>query len=354
MFIKYLWVKTVDRQKILSFQGLRGFAITLIIISHCAFKMNQYGHIMFMYAGALGVELFIILSGFLAAYNYSSGRKISLFRKAKKVYPLHICTFFISVPLCLDLFRGGEWYKGFIKALLNIFSVNIWVPVKDYYYVFNTVSWYLGLVFFFVIITPCLMAFINKLDKKQVIILLICIIVLEGLWSVIFRNSSWGQWLVYICPPIRCLDFFVGMLVWKLCNEERKMKKETVSFLLLLELIVISWALYCSCFSNSIFFVVVWIIPSVVLLAILKTGNHCKIVKILFENRIIVFVGNISFELFLIHQLVIRYLVAIWHRIGLKGIYIKYTVAILISVILAVAWKRIWKKIQLRFSAECV
>lgn len=46
-----------------SFQGLRGIAIILIMVSHCPIIMNNYNNNIFMYAGGNGVELFIILGG---------------------------------------------------------------------------------------------------------------------------------------------------------------------------------------------------------------------------------------------------------------------------------------------------
>ena len=50
-----------DKRQILAFQGLRGFAIILIMLSHCYFKTNIYGTSIMVYAGAIGVYIFILL-----------------------------------------------------------------------------------------------------------------------------------------------------------------------------------------------------------------------------------------------------------------------------------------------------
>ena len=58
----------MQREKIESFQGLRGLAILLIMISHCIFLKNAMGQNSLSHLGGFGVELFIMLSGFLTCY----------------------------------------------------------------------------------------------------------------------------------------------------------------------------------------------------------------------------------------------------------------------------------------------
>ena len=51
-----------------SLQGVRGFAILLIFLSHCQYLLND-GTNRLDYWGAAGVSLFVCLSGFLAAHG---------------------------------------------------------------------------------------------------------------------------------------------------------------------------------------------------------------------------------------------------------------------------------------------
>lgn len=60
--------------------------------------------------------------------------------------------------------------------------------------------------------------------------------------------------------------------------------------------------------KSEIFSVAAWALPSILLLlCILFLGEQKKGISLLWENPFLVWVGNISFEFFLIHQLTIRY-----------------------------------------------
>ena len=57
------------QNKIAAFQGLRGWAIFLVFLSHCSQLYNINGVNRLVYFGCAGVSIFIILSGFLTAKN---------------------------------------------------------------------------------------------------------------------------------------------------------------------------------------------------------------------------------------------------------------------------------------------
>ena len=57
---------------------MRGIAILLIILSHCTFATNTYGNGIFKYAGGFGVEIFIVLSGYLTYHNYSNKKSVPI------------------------------------------------------------------------------------------------------------------------------------------------------------------------------------------------------------------------------------------------------------------------------------
>lgn len=49
---------------------MRGFAIVVIMVSHCIFYRNSAGVNALSSLGGLGVEFFIVLSGYLTFYRY--------------------------------------------------------------------------------------------------------------------------------------------------------------------------------------------------------------------------------------------------------------------------------------------
>lgn len=341
---------TIDK-KVLSFQGLRGFAIMLIILSHCDYILNDYGNNIFMYFGAFGVELFIMLSGFLAYYNFifkETNKKIGLVlrNKLRKIYPLHIITLIVSLPLCITLFTGNEVFKNGVKLILNILLLNTWIPRMEFYFSFNSVSWYLALVVFFILITPIVINLLSRMNNNFLFIILFLIILGEFLWTYAVLDNSMSHWLIYVCPIVRSFDFINGAIVCKIIKESNK--HSMIEIGTVGTLILSCGILYSSLNSSSgMYMVVLWVIPSILLIILLYLGKDgSRMVNIVFKNSILVFIGNISFELFLIHQLVIRYMRSIYNRIGLGKRLSLYILAIIISVVVSYCYKLISKRVQ--------
>lgn len=102
---------------------------------------------------------------------------------------------------------------------------------------------------------------------------------------------------------------------------------ETVREWLFLFVLVLSICLLTSSMNsnNEIYLAVCWTLPAGLLLFLAapvemneENSRHLIIKKIL-ENKTMIFIGNISFELFLTHQLCIRYMSILFRRIGLGG-----------------------------------
>src|SRR5215211_379058 len=96
--------------------SLRFVAILLIYFHHLSFPGGL---------GPAAVTFFFVLSGFIIAYS-NQGKFLSLdvnelkyfyIRRISRVYPLHILTFFISLPIIYVT----NFKTNFFSALLNIF-----------------------------------------------------------------------------------------------------------------------------------------------------------------------------------------------------------------------------------------
>lgn len=103
------------REKMEFIQGLRGYAIILIVLWHLnsIFPQNLPS------TGDKGVEFFFLISGFLVAYKYLDNDKLSTCRqsifyainKVKKLYPLYLLSiipmFFLDLRLVMKNASGG-------------------------------------------------------------------------------------------------------------------------------------------------------------------------------------------------------------------------------------------------------
>ena len=94
-------------------------------------------------------------------------------------------------------------------------------------------------------------------------------------------------------------------------------------------------------FSTSL-----WFIPSSMMVTAIAFGNRkSKLIDTVFSNKVIQYMGNISFEFFLIHQLAINYLSIISKRIINYNGAIVYFAAFVGSVVAALIWRSLIKNI---------
>ena len=220
-------MNTSDRKKIEAFQGLRGYAIILIFISHCTFGTNSYGLSTTTWIGGLGVSLFIMLSGYLLAFKNNQNSSFlptdTLKRRLKRFYPLHIVTLVVALPLSISLWTNGEIIKQIIKLILNVTLLHAWIPYSSVYFSYNAVTWYLSLTVFLVTVSAFSSKLFEKLNKKHLIILLFNCFAVEVLWCFFVKDSSIAHWLIYILPLVRYIDYFAGGYSANMCNINKRL-----------------------------------------------------------------------------------------------------------------------------------
>ena len=198
--------RTEEKGFIKSIQGLRGYAIIFVFLSHC----NQS----FSCFGALGVSIFIMLSGYLSMRKYSVKDSLELFRllkkRLKKFYPLHLITLLLAIPFTWGDLLGAEAAKHWAVLALNALLLQSWIPIRNVYFSYNAVSWYLSITIFFTLITPLMIKFIQRLKGITLYILFGTGILSQFIWCRLCIDSSYAHWLIYICPVTRSLEFFMG------------------------------------------------------------------------------------------------------------------------------------------------
>ena len=114
------------KKKFYSFDGLRVFGAIIICLHHystmCSSDVfNNVLNNLYCY-GYLGVEFFLMLSGFLIPYHYKGSKiklKDFLVRRMGKIYPLALFSIFISVLLIIAniYLTGGENVSGLNKPI---------------------------------------------------------------------------------------------------------------------------------------------------------------------------------------------------------------------------------------------
>lgn len=332
-------------------QGLRGLAILLIVLSHCRYSsiLNEFNNSIFMWAGALGVQLFIFLSGYLLLYNFEKSKIIPEFfttvkKKLVKFYPLHFITLIFALPFVYRNILNPD-FEFVQKLLLNLFLLQSYIPDMNIYYAFNIPDWYLSTNFFFIILAPFFIKIIKfTAQRGNVNFFIVLIVVSEYILFYLFKDSTIAHWILYICPIVRSLDFVVGGYMYVSSKEKETVNKigsKCIIFAILCNLSL----LYLSAHSNNWFYLTAaWIIPNIALFAGIINNNFNYIKTKFFNNKFLVFIGNISFEIFLIHFLVFKYFTYYSKKIGLDDTIWVYILSFSLTVLISVIYKNGEKK----------
>ena len=211
------------REKLKAFQGVRGLAILLIMLSHTALIKGADGNSCLGHLGGAGVELFLLLSGFLTCYwhldepivpkNFKDSILYAI-KKIKKYYLLHIATLLLAIPFVgKALFCQIDFWQ-WLKLAVNVLLLQSWVPMGSVYFSFNAVSWYLSVMVFLLLVSSCVLYRLKYIKVKQCCILLLAIglseFLLAGIAGRLPMEKTAIHWLVYVFPFVRLMDFVCG------------------------------------------------------------------------------------------------------------------------------------------------
>ena len=332
--------RQTDRQRIYSLQVIRAFAFLGIFLSHSGVTAFSAG-------GSWGVSVFFILSGFLMFYSYNGTNRIKshsikysiIFgvNKIKKLYYLHIATMLLAMPWLvkayMDYQDNDKILTPIIKTVLNIFLLQSWIPSIGVYFSLNGVAWYLSVSLFLYIMFPYILHQMEKYKgKKTAIKLIIVLLFLQCIMAFfsyyirmnLIHNIEVTRWFIYIFPISRLEDFLIGCnLGYIFKNSQNLLYSNNNNFYTFFEfgvitIIIIQMAVFVMMVAipakidptntspNWWGTTVLWTITSCALIYLFAIQNG-KISNML-TNKIFVYLGNISANTFLIHQMVYRYL----------------------------------------------
>lgn len=301
--------------------SLRFFFALMVFFSHLDFlKESKYPILQWIYnnifqEGYMGVSFFFILSGFILSYNYQEGiltKKLSLRKyfiaRFARIYPLHILTFIIALPLSYKLFTS-DFISGIIKVLFNVSLTQSFIPFQSVYFSFNAPSWSISDEMFFYVMFPVLVFVFFQSKRVYSLLFIIAFIPLLSL----MLNNEYNHWIYYINPMSRLIDFIIGMLlfeVYKVLNKKQYLDKISFTFLEIVVVIVLGIFVFFHQYISQVarFSFYYWIpMSSIILVFSYQKGKLSKILSL----KPLIYLGEISFGFYLFHQLIIRYYLAI-------------------------------------------
>jgi peptidoglycan/LPS O-acetylase OafA/YrhL len=152
---------TEDRVKIRPLTSVRFVAAFMIVLAHSSasglfgFQFSERMH----YVLGAGVSFFFVLSGFIIAHTYGvleNRAEMMRFWSARfsRIWPTHALTFF----LCLAVIPSTQWMPGggspLWPALSNLTLTQALLPIPQYYFSFNAPSWSISTEAYFYLLYP--------------------------------------------------------------------------------------------------------------------------------------------------------------------------------------------------------
>ena len=298
-----------------SLTSLRFFAAAMVVFSHLAFlQTSQNPLASALYQGIfregyMGVTFFFILSGFILSHSYTARLhqgmtyRHFLATRIARIYPLHFLTLLISLPIALaSLMTGKRSLSVFLEGLIaNVTLLQAFSSVSDIHFSMNAPSWSISNEMFFYALFPILV-----LSRSAY---LFCIAVAILIAQQVVGNTvddNAAHFLVYVFPPSRISDFIIGILLHRFFARTRPPAASLVTGFQVVSLTIF---IVCVTLKASIPQYArydLYYVPSMSLIIISFAWQHGLLSKSL-SSKNFVFLGNASFALYLVHQLVIRY-----------------------------------------------
>lgn len=315
-------MKTHSRADQLQF--IRFLAFMLILIFHSSPYTKMWPGYAGKYGSANAVVFFIVLSGAVSGYSsYNKDVHFSVWESLKyvwkklvKVYPLYFITtvFAMAESGIPELF--ATWSKSELKPLLiqfikHLFLIQSWYNTEQYFS-FNGVGWFLSTIMFLYLLNIPLRAIatkIKKCSKATYIFIGIFIVSYTSLSLYCYATrDTFKEFTQYIFPVSRIFEYICGMslgyCIFPLVEKIRENQKNKIIFSMLeiISLFIWFWNMYLP-MQDWQFQILHWVLPNALLIGIYLLGKG--LISDLFRLDLLRYLGDISFECYLIHQVII-------------------------------------------------
>lgn len=202
-----------NNKRIKSINGLKAIMMLFIFYWHSPMK-NPSADL-----GARMCEVLFVVSGFLVGYNYYDRPMPATFKqswsyvsgKIARVWPIHLIAFLMMTVYMVrsdpqEFFSINTAYN----AVVNICLLQAW---SEDAFSFNGAAWFISALLFCYYISPLLLTILKKSTRVIASTLIGCIIIRIALELGSQYGANVFSFNYHVSPIIRCLEFFIGMLM---------------------------------------------------------------------------------------------------------------------------------------------
>lgn len=289
--------------------AIRFFAALMIVVYHY-FDVFGAGFPSVFYKNFyLGVDFFFILSGFILLHVYydsigSGSLNIKNFylKRLAKIYPVHSM---LTVLLFVLIIVAGNFDKASVYSFFShMLLVHAWgiEPGLNY----NSPSWSISAEWFIYLLFPFIAPVFFRFRDHPVFLLFLTAFFFLGIWflSAISADKPITEWTYHFSVLRIFPEFCLGMSVYNFLKYYKWCKNADYVFMGCLSLLGIFF----------VFFFHDWIMVFIFALMIYALAgselNENSIVRRFFSSPFLVFLGEASYCLYMIHFLVLLLLVS--------------------------------------------
>ncbi len=316
----------------------RFIAAISIVIYHFGKNIFPFDHksISFLFEQAnIGVSYFFILSGFIMIIAYQSKSKINILDYFKnrfaRIYPVY---FLALILLFVGRFIVGD-FIDYLGLILNIFVVQAWVPGMALS--FNPPAWSLSVELLFYAIFPFLFNSIySKINKYKTYIFPIFLFFLISqfilhfyLYSEFYKGpKTFSHDLLYYFPLMHLNAFLVGNIagLFFVNKVKQGLRNFDLPVLIVIILIIIVLKNPVGLIYNNGLFSILFV--PLILLICLNNG----LISVFFKTKILVFLGEISFGIYILQIPVFNFSKVFLKLVGIKDHLLVFYCSLIILV----------------------
>lgn len=310
------------RGRLPSLTGLR-FAAALLVFGVHAYSFipladpqdNRVAGLLFN-AGDLGVSFFFVLSGFVLTWSVRPGyrRRRFLLGRVVRVYPAHLVALILAmVGLAVTARIPDIWPQQFVGSALLI---QAWHPSDVHYLGINPVAWSLSCEIAFYLAFPVLYAAVRRLGTAALRVAAIGLptaVWLMPLVAEVFVAAEYRRWFVYVFPPVRGLEFLLGIVLALLVlrGAWRGPGLTLATVLWVANYLAVDWLPAAARDTAATIVTIALLVPAAALADLRGQRSWWR-------GRIPVHLGTVSYAFFLVHMVLI---VTVMHLLGRERLW---------------------------------
>lgn len=300
--------------------GLRAIAVISVIIYH----LNEN----WLSGGFLGVDIFFVISGFLITgiiiteiQQNSFSLKQFYTRRIKRIYPAFITVMALVSFIASAIFIYNDFNKLRKTIELAIaFLSNFYLGLTQGYFDLSANEnpvlhiWSLAVEEQYYLIFPLILILAYKKFREVKVLFIITLILFFILLATSFVSANFYKEVlhqpnIYYLSNLRFPELLVGSLlaIYHNLSNKVQLSKQISNILAILSTLLLFSCLFLM--NNNIAYIpgITLILPCTFTALIIHTTSQNNIVKLCLSNKAIVFIGKISYSLYLYHWIFIAF-----------------------------------------------